>query len=170
MSITRRRYPYILAKEIKRALSLMRGLGTEHAAEFLARYRRNRAKHIVARGVLTSSAPVNDLEYIPNEILWQIEEIDRIFEKMHHYDDGGAADYVAKDVLIAMNRAHGSKSRRTSKNHEEIREYLRRRYYERSDNKNALVSDVIDAFGVSRSTVHRAIAAAGLTTKKAAVK
>ena len=170
MDITRRRFPRILAEEISRALSLIRGLGAEHALEFLARYRRNRAKRFVAWGVLTVGATVNDLEFIPNEICSQIEEIDRVFQKMHHYGNGGAADYVAKDVLAAMNRVHGLKSTKTSKNNEKICEYLRRRDYARSDNKEALIADAMEHQGVSKSTVYRAIKTGGLGRKKSTVK
>lgn len=160
------RLPKVLADELFSALSLIDVLGHEHTMELLARYRRNCLKRITHWGISNIGAKVNGLEPIPSEHLPKIERLDAAFKKFHAYRNGGAEDYVATDVERSINRLRAAQPRSRIKNYEEIGEHLRRFGYLTSDNKKALVSDAASYFGVSESTIQRAIKAEGLIGMK----
>jgi len=156
------RFPKILADELDVALANTHELGPDKTMELLSKYRRNRAKRIATWGILDIGAPVDDLEPIPQEYAWQIEQLDQAFQKMHRYRSGGAGDYVAADVEREINRRRATQTRIRSTNHDEIGDYLRRRGYSASSNKKSLVVDAMEHFGVSESVVRRAIRYSGL--------
>ncbi len=160
------RLPKVLADELFAALSVTDALGQEERKELLARYRRNRVRCIAVWGVTNTGARVDGLEPIPSEHLLKIERLDDAFQKFHAYRNGGAEDYVAADVERSINRLRAAQPRSRITNYEEIGEYLRRRGYVTSDNKKSLVTDAATHFGVSESTIQRAMKARGLTGMK----
>lgn len=160
------RFPKVLADELSAALFAVRDLGHEQTMDLLARYRRNRAKRIATWGVLSVGAPVDGLESIPCEHHWKIERLDDAFQKLHHYRDGGAGDYVATDVEREINRHRGKQPKRRDNAYEDICDYLRRKGYETSENKKELVADAVLHFDVSESTIRRAIKKGGLARQK----
>ncbi len=161
-----RRFPKVLADELHFALWIVRRLGRERALELLDNYRHNRARCIGTWGVLNIGAPVEGLRPIPPEHFADIARLDEAFSKLHAYRDGGAEDHVAADVERAINslRAQGTRSRSTE--HAEICEWLRGRGYTKSDNKKDLVSKAGEHFGVSDSTVRRALRQCNMTRGK----
>lgn len=160
------RYPKVIADELNAALRAVRDLGHKQTDDLLARYRRNHVKCIATWGVLNIGAPVDGLESIPYEHLWKIARLDDAYQKLHHYREGGAGDYVATDVEREINRHRGKQTKRGDNEHEKICAYLRRKGYETSDNKRELVVDAELKFRVSESTIRRAIRKGGLARQK----
>lgn len=85
------------------------------------------------------------------------------FDPKHYYSK--AVDRVAQGM-----RSRGKGGRKPTIELDKIAAWLRRRNYQLSDNKKALVIDAADRFGVSQSTVRAAASSAGLTRLKVAKK
>jgi hypothetical protein len=161
----KRRFPKVLWDEVTVALRAVDDLGNETSMELLARYRRNRAKCIATWDVLNIGAPVDGLEFMSFRQLLKIEQLNKAFQKLHHYQNGGAGDYVAADVESAINSIRAQGPRKPKNNYDEICRWLRRIGYEASHNKKALVDDAIAAFGVKNSTIRTALREGGMTKK-----
>ena len=168
-NITKRRFPKVLADELKEALFVVDKLGNELAMELLAAFRRNRLKRIAAWGASSIGNPADGLEPFPLEYFQAFERLDGAFRKLHHFRNGGAGDYVAADVDRVINRQRASQPRIRSNNHEDIARYLKQREYETSDNKKALVMDASSHFDTSESTVRKALRSQGLSRRKSTV-
>lgn len=102
-----RKYPKILADELNSALRSLEGLAPEQRTELLRRYQRNRMKMIAAVGLDNVNARVEGLELIPFEHHDNIRRLDEAFQKLRHYNNGGAEDYVAADVERTINHIRG---------------------------------------------------------------
>jgi len=161
-----RRFPKVLAAELKAALAVTHELGHERALELLDIYRRNYIKRIAAWGILNVGAPVDGLEPFPSERLQQFQRLDMAFQKLHEYLNGGAGDYVAADVVKTINSFNAQKPRKRASDQDKIGAWLARRTYDDSDDKGALVTLAMEKFEVSEATVRRALRKHGLTRKK----
>lgn len=161
-----RRFPKALADRLSFALQAVRDLEPERKLELLAIHRRNRAKCIATWGVLNNAAPVEGLEPIPLEHIHHIARLDEVFQELHEYMNGGADDYVAANVVSAISSIHAREPRETKNDYDEICRWLRRKGYETSDNKKALVEDAKANFKTSESTVRKALRAGGMTRNK----
>jgi hypothetical protein len=157
------RFPRVLWRELDEALLATESLGHVRTMELLARFRRNRIKFIVAwgvTGVLSGKPlnPVDGLEPMSLEEQRMMERLDKAFQALHSYRNGGAGEYAAVDVERAINRLRAKHPRNRKTDYKEIWEYLQRRGYERSDNKKALVIAAMSHFEKGESTIYRAIA------------
>lgn len=160
-----RRFPKVLAAELKAALAVTHELGHERALELLDIYRRNYIKRIATWGILNMGAPVHGLEPFPPERLQQFERLDIAFQKLHEYLNGGAGDYVAADVVKTINSFNAQRPRKRASYQDEIGAWLARKDYVDSDDKDALVKLAMAQFDVSERTVRRALSKRGLTRK-----
>ncbi|MCU0809444.1 MAG: hypothetical protein MUE59_00115 [Thiobacillaceae bacterium] len=172
MKITiKRRIPKVLSDELNAALLEVDDLGHETVMELLARYRRNRVRRIARWDALITGVPVTDtqvegLEPIPVEQFRNIERLDRAFQMLHEYRNGGASDYVAADVEKVINRLRAQGPRKRNNDYAQICTWLRQRGYATSENKKALVAAAADYFITSESTINRAMRVEGLVRKK----
>ena len=158
MESTKRRFPKVLADEITSALSAVEELDHEQQMEFLRRYRRNRARHIAAWGLLTPDAPVHGLEHIPHEWHSKIADLDAAWTKIHSYRDGGAEDYVAAYVMKEINKVNSRKRRTSTFTDEELNIYISRRHFKDSTDKTSIISAAAEHFEVTTKTIQRRIA------------
>ncbi|MER2539912.1 MAG: hypothetical protein ABTQ26_11790 [Azonexus sp.] len=165
MTNTDRRFPKVLADELDFALSAVRELGPDLTEDLLARFRRNRTKCIATWGLFNGGAPVEGLEYIPVEHHWKIEKLDDAYEKLHHYRNGGAVDYVASAVAKEVSKARASLPRQRSKkvDFEVVAEYLKSKQFSEIKNQKKLIEEAKNHFNISERTVRGIAAKAGLT-------
>jgi len=157
-----RRFPKILADDVELALGQLSDLKHDEVMELLGRYRSNRAKSIASWGVRNAGKPVKDLASVPVEYASRIKHLDEAFQKLHNYRSGGAADYVADDVVREVFRQNAKRPRKPVNDYQRIGDFLHRRNYTTSLNKKAIVADAAAHFGVSESTIRRAIGNLGI--------
>lgn len=113
-----RRFPKVLADQVKLALQAVEELGHEACFELLARHRRNTLKGQAACaakfgiGPVDRAAPLHvDYEPIPLEWIGPISQLDEAFRALHSYNGGGAADYLADDVRRLVQKANAKRPR-----------------------------------------------------------
>ncbi len=169
-----RRFPKVLADAVADAFSQVSDLKHDEVMELLERYRSNRdnrAKSIAYWGVLKIGETVESFEPVPTKYFLRIKQLDEAFQKLHHYRNGGAGDYVAADVVREISRQHAKRPRKSLNDYQAIGDFLHRRNYITSLNQKAIVADAVIHFGVSESTVRRAIKSLGIAGrgKKSAV-
>lgn len=152
-----RRYPKVLSDELARAFRIIDRLGHDIALGLLKKYRRNRRLRIAAWGISNIGAPVDGLEQIPFEYVDEIGKLDTAFSKLHHYRNGGAADYTAADVERKISRIRSKTKRKPKNNDDEIIDYLNKHGYATSDNKKAIISDAAAYFSTTGRTIYRAM-------------
>lgn len=162
MKSTFRRIPKVLADAFDLALWGLDDLDRDTTMELLGRYRRNRAKCIATWGVFETGKSVEDLEPVPTGYFLRIKQLDEAFQKLHQYRDGGAEDYVADDVVREVFRENAKRPRKPVNDYQRIGDFLQRRSYITSLNKKAIVADATAHFGVSESTIRRAIMSLGI--------
>lgn len=165
---TGRRFPKVLADELSAALAAVRDMDQDFVTELLARYRRNMVKCIATWGLTNMGSPVDGLEQIPLEHYRKIEKLDDAFQKLHHYRDGGAIDYVAKDVANEVSRGRALLPRQRSRkaDDEAVAEHLRQRRYSESENQKELILEAMEKFGISERKVRGIASTAGMTKAK----
>lgn len=162
MKPTSRRFPRVLADAVDIALCAVSDFDRKTTMELLGRYRRNRAKYIATWGVLEPGKPVENLELVPTEYFLLIKQLDEAFQKLHHYRNGGAGDYVADDVVREISRQNAKRPRKPVNDYQRIGDFLHRRNYISSLNKKAIVAEAMTHLGVSESTIRRAIRSLGI--------
>lgn len=167
-----KRMPKVLADELLAALQAADKLGPGRAMELLRRYRLNRTKLIAYWGVanIGERPPADIHESIPIEHLSVVQNLDRAFARLHHYRNGGAGDYAARDVETAIRSFRASGPRQRETNHYDICEYLKKRKYVENDNKKELVADAAEHFKCSESKVRKALSDGGLARNTARKK
>ena len=163
--MTRRRFPKVLADELSAALAAVRDLDQELVTEWLARYRSNMVKSISAWGLFNEGSPVAGLQLIPAEHFQKIQQLDVAFKKLHHYRDGGAADYVAQAVAKEISRARSSLPRQHSRKADRtaVADFLRSAGYASTKNKKGLILQAMHRFGIKERTARAIAKQAGLT-------
>lgn len=111
-------YPKILSDEVLAALRICRALGLEgtRMTHYLKVFRMKYPQQptMVQRIAIWGIKPViddegtnrNKLRQFPfhPEIAKKLENLDKAFKKLHHYDQGGWKDYVAHPVAAEINR------------------------------------------------------------------
>ncbi len=169
--ITKRKFPEVLSKKLSFALALLKNINDDgfDGVELLDIYRRNLIRNTVARGLtlFNSQDKVDELKVedpqIPPQYLWTLQLIDEAFQDLHSFLDGGADQYVARDVARTARSISHSGERSKKATDEEIANFLKRRNYSDSDNKKALILDAMEHFDISRSKVLDAAKNNGLT-------
>lgn len=159
-----KRFPKILADELNSALDGVSEIPQEQVTELLKRFRHNRVKWLAAW--LQGCARVECIEPIPYQYQYAIKKLDEAFAKVHRYRNDGAGDYVSAGVVSKVARLNAKNKRKRATDYKVIAEHLLKRGYKDSDNKQSLVDSAAEHFGVSRSTVQRAIREHGLASKK----
>ncbi|TVO75894.1 hypothetical protein [Sedimenticola selenatireducens] len=161
--LSERRFPTVLADQVSRALSGVRDLEPDYVLELLAIWRRNRTRYIAAVGVTVLYSVPEKANY--NPLPFPLEHYDRIsalaeaFEALNNYNNGGHVDYASAKVNSALNKERASKPRSGSKKffEKEFIQYLERRSYHKSDNKQEIMLAALERFGIKESTFYRAI-------------
>ena len=163
--LTLSRIPKVLAEELEYALAVTDSLGESERSRLLAIHRRNRARCLADWGVLNVGSSVAEVEPMPLEHMRNIELLDKVFQKLHHFRSGGADDYTAIDVERAINSLRARGPRQQNNRYKDIADFLRKRRYGSSTNKKSLVAEAMSHFQISEPTVRRAIRAERLAKK-----
>lgn len=158
--------PKVIADELLAAFRATDSLG-EMRSVWLERYRQNRRKCIAAWGISNIGASVDGIEAIPIEYSQDIQRLDEVFRKLHHFLNGGAGDYAAKDVERVINQYRASGSRKArDEQQKEILKFLLSRDYPNQENQKAIRIAASERYGVSERTVSRAIEKGGIAKQR----
>lgn len=167
--LTQRRFPKVLADEVLAALRAVDELDHETCFELLRRYRRNRTSIVVTFGIDVAAGIAAKLkaprEAIPDEWYDHIRQLDKAFRKLHSYNAGGQADYVAKDVYKIAQGLNGRRPKpRLSKiesNKANFEDELKKRGFFNQplhkEQRGAIVKALARLYGASPSTINRHI-------------
>lgn len=167
-----RRFPKVLADEVRDAMADVRRLApSADVMDLLSRYRRARTKYIAEHGIsgIYSPSSVPAPAPVPLELHDSIRRLDEAFQKIHHYNRGGAADYLADGVMRAANRAIAKRSRGLEERCEQeqiIFDALMRARYSDSDNKKAIKLRLMSNLGITQYQISKVIRNYGLARKK----
>lgn len=165
------RYPPILWRELRSALAALRHVPSEDFTELLSRYRATQRKYFAEHGISGTYSPssVPAPAPVPLELHDSIRRLDEAFQKIHHYNRGGAADYLADGVMRAANRAIAKRSRGLEERCEQeqiIFDALMRARYSDSDNKKAIKLRLMSNLGITQYQISKVIRNYGLARKK----
>ncbi|QGT78402.1 hypothetical protein GM160_05545 [Guyparkeria halophila] len=107
MSSRNFRYPPVLADQLRVALRHIRSIDEQHgegsALDFLERHRRNKGRMLTSALAQRDPSPV-EIEPIPWELKTSgmLDEIHHAFQAMHRYREGGAGEYISRDVYAEV--------------------------------------------------------------------
>ena len=160
-----RKFPKILADEVRNALRGVRDLTPERIDEYLARFRRDLAR---LRRLRPATGPTPGADNLLIEWVHKIAALHTAFEKLHAYNRGEVDDYISAAVVkrvISEEHSRRASGPRDMEGHgvlvsvEEIAAYLTKRNYLSATRgqKADLVSAAVERFAVNERKVRRAI-------------